>query len=163
MANEERRGRPTLYTEEIAEEICQRVADGETLNQICRRSESMPSRPTIVSWVLQDREGFSDRYARAKEMQIEYWADEVLDISDDATNDYMARAGKNEDENSSWVLNGEHVQRSRLRVDSRKWLLSKLRPDRYGDKMMHAGHDGQALMVPVINVSTTPASSTGSA
>lgn len=130
-------GRPSLYTEEIAAEICQRIGEGETLNQICR-DEHMPARPTVVSWVLEDREGFSDRYARARDLQLEHWADEVIDVADDGTNDFMERKN-GDDEKSSWALNGEHVQRSRLRIDSRKWLLSKLKPQQYGDKLQHSG------------------------
>lgn len=152
-AKVEERGRPTVYTEALAAEICKRVADGETLSQVCR-SEHIPPRTTIMGWILDDREGFSVRYARAKDMQIEYWADELLDVSDDGTNDYMKRAGADDDENSGWVVNGEHIARSRLRVDSRKWLLSKLKPDRYGDKVMHAGHDGGQLQ-PIVYVTTT--------
>ena len=126
----ENRGRPTLYTQAIAAEICQRVGEGETLNKICR-DENMPSRPTVVSWVIQNKEGFSDIYARAKELQLEHWADEIIDVSDDATNDYMERGGK--DDAPGWIVNGEHISRSRLRVDSRKWLLAKLKPKVYGE------------------------------
>lgn len=145
------KGRPTRYTEAIAAEICQRIGEGETLNQICR-SEHMPARPTVVSWVIEDREGFSDRYTRAKDLQIEYWADEIVDVSDDASNDYMVRTGKDGDE--GWVLNGEHIARSRLRVDSRKWLLSKLKPKKYGDKLGISGDgDGGPLNVQIIKFS----------
>ena len=133
-------GRPSLYTEELAAEICQRIASGETLSQICRTSEHMPARTTVLLWALDDREGFSDRYARAREMQFEAWADEITEISDDGTNDWMERESK--DGSTQTVLNGEHVQRSRLRVDSRKWLLSKLKPERYGDKLQHSGPGG---------------------
>jgi hypothetical protein len=135
------RGRPTSYTEGLAAEICKRVADGETLSQVCR-SDHIPPRTTVMQWVLDNREGFSVRYARAKDMQIEFWADEILDVSDDGTNDYMVRSGAEDDDKSAWCLNGEHISRSRLRVDSRKWLLSKLRPERYGDKVQHTGGDG---------------------
>lgn len=132
-------GRPSVYTEAIAAEICARLSAGETLRQICR-SEHMPDERTVRGWVLDDREGFSPRYARAREMQFEAWADEITEISDDGTNDWMERESK--DGSSQTVLNGEHVQRSRLRVDSRKWLLSKLKPERYGDKLQHSGPGG---------------------
>jgi hypothetical protein len=135
-------GRPSVYTEEIAAEICSRIAAGETLNQISR-DERMPPRTTVLGWVLDDREGFSDRYARARDMQFEAWADEITEISDDGTNDWMER--ENKDGSSTTVLNGEHVQRSRLRVDSRKWLLSKLKPERYGDKLAVTGPNGGAI------------------
>lgn len=131
-----KRGRPTAYTEAIAKEICQRLAEGETLSQICR-SEHMPARPTVILWVLDDREGFSDRYARARDLLLEYWADETIDIADDGSNDWMRRESK--DGNEALVFNSEHSQRSRLRVDTRKWLLSKLKPERYGDKLELGG------------------------
>jgi hypothetical protein len=95
----------------------------------------MPSDTAVRKWVLEDVDGFSSRYARAREMQIERWADELLDISDDGTNDYMERNRRDGD--TEIVLNNEHVQRSRLRADSRKWLLSKLKPERYGDRTVH--------------------------
>lgn len=158
FSEEPKRGRPTSYTEEIAADICRRVADGETLKQVCR-SEHMPSESTVRGWALDDREGFSARYARARDLCLEAWADDIVEISDDSTNDWMRRHHGDDDKEAPWVINGEHVSRSKLRTENRKWLLSKLKPERYGDKMMHAGHDGGALTVPVINVTTTPGSS----
>lgn len=73
-------------------------------------------------------------------------ADEILEISDDGSNDWMERLGK-EGEPAGWQLNGEHVQRSRLRVDTRKWILSKLAPKRYGDKLQHTGDGGGPIRV----------------
>jgi len=119
------RGRPSVYRDDIAAEICDRVAHGETLSAVCRDSHMLP-RQTVVDWIIQNRQPFSSMYARAKDLQIEYWADDLLVISDDASNDYMQREGRVE-------LNIEHIQRSRLRTDNRKWLISKLRPEKYGD------------------------------
>lgn len=130
-------GRASLYTEEIAEEICRRIAEGETLKEICR-DESFPHESTVRSWVLDDRQGFSTRYARARELQLECWAEEIQEIGDDGNNDWMARLGK-EGQSIGWQLNGEHVQRSTLRVNNRKWLLSKLKPERYGDSLNLTG------------------------
>lgn len=129
-------GRPSIYSRELAEKICCRIANGETLRSICR-DDDMPTRSTVAEWVVSDREGFSGLYARARDMQIENWADEIVDIADDGSNDWMER-NRGEDD-VGWQLNGEHVQRSKLRSDNRKWLLSKLKPDRYGDKLTHAG------------------------
>ena len=128
---EKPRGRPTAYTEAIADEICQRIAGGESLKGICR-DEGMPAEATVRGWVLDDREGFSALYARARELQADGWADEIVDIADDGTNDYVKR----ERENGSigFELNAEHVQRSRLRVDTRKWILSKRLRKTYGDR-----------------------------
>ena len=129
-------GRPTLYTEEFAAEICARIADGETLRDVCR-DDRMPARSTVHRWVLDDVEGFSDRYARARDMQLESWAEEIQEIGDDASNDWMERKFK--DGSTGIVLNTEAVMRSTLRVNNRKWLLSKLKPERYGERLNLSG------------------------
>jgi hypothetical protein len=135
------RGRPTTFTAEIAHTICSRVASGESLKAICR-DEGMPAEATVRGWVLDDREGFSALYARARDLQAESWADEILEISDDGSNDWMAREGK--DDAPGYVVNGEHIQRSKLRADTRRWLLAKLKPKQYGDvsKHEHSGPEG---------------------
>lgn len=125
-----KRGRPSSYTPEIAAEICERLADGESLRAICR-DERMPDRSTVSSWVIKDVGGFSDQYTRARELGLEEIADSLTEISDDGTNDWME---SNDPDNPGYRLNGEHVQRSRLRVDTRKWVLSKQLPKKYGDK-----------------------------
>lgn len=124
-------GRPTVYTREIADEVCRRIAGGQTLSEVCR-DENMPPRTTVAQWDIDNRDEFSVRYARARCHLLEHWADEVTTIADDGTNDWIER---NAPDNEGWQFNGEHVQRSRLRTDNRKWLLSKLRPDKYGDKL----------------------------
>jgi len=128
----------TLYTPEIADKICRRLSGGETLSEICR-SRGLPAKATVLLWVNEDREGFADRYVRARDMQMEHWADELLEISDDARNDWMKRGDHVE-------INYEHVQRSKLRSDNRKWLLSKLRPDKYGERVSHVGANGKDLL-----------------
>lgn len=130
------RGKQTTFDREIAAEICRRLSEGETLRQICR-DDRLPSESTVRSWVLDDREGFSAQYARARDMCMECWADEIMDIADNGTNDWVTREMKGG--RVAIVLNDEAVQRSRLRADSRKWLLSKLKPERYGDKLTLGG------------------------
>ena len=128
-------GRPSSYTEAKAEAICERLASGHSLREICR-AEDMPHISTVFRW-MEANEGFRERYARAREAQAHNMADELLEIADDARNDWMDRA--KEDGTVDTVLNSEHVQRSRLRVDSRKWLLSKMLPKVYGDKVQTEG------------------------
>ena len=132
-------GRPTAYSEEIAQRIIMRMADGESLRSICA-SDDMPARSTVMLWAATDREGFSDRYAKACEARAHYWADELLDIADDSQNDYMEREGVP-------TLNGEALQRSRLRVDTRKWLLSKMLP-RYADRQVIDNTSSDGSMTP---------------
>ncbi len=129
-------GRPSDYTPERAAAICLRLADGESLRSICK-DEEVPDKSTVLRW-LAVHEEFRDQYARAREAQADHYAEEIVDISDDGTNDWMERqstAEKGAGVNTGWVLNGEHVQRSRLRMDARKWLASKLAPKKYGDKL----------------------------
>ncbi len=76
---------------------------------------------------------FADQYARAREALVESWADEIIDIADDGTTDYITKVGRNGAEYEA--VDQEHIQRSRLRVDARRWLLSKLNPGQYGDHM----------------------------
>lgn len=132
-------GRPSDYTSEKAAEICALIAEGHSLRQI-EAIEGMPNRRTILRW-LDRHEEFRPQYARAREAQAEHFADEILEISDDGSNDWMRRTGKDREE--QWVANGEHIQRSRLRVDARKWLMSKMAPKKYGEKIQHAGADGE--------------------
>lgn len=141
-------GNTTVYTRELADEICERIADGETLRQVCRLKGIAAS--TVRRWVLNDIDGFSARYTHARELCLESWADEVVEIGDDGVNDWMSREHKdlpdNDPKKIAWQVNGEHVTRSRLRVDSRKWLLSKLRPDKYGDKLQVGGDPNGAAI-----------------
>lgn len=90
---------------------------------------------------------FLKQYARAKEESADALADEMLDIADDARNDWMARNHGEDD--PGWIVNGEHIQRSRVRIDTRKWLASKLKPKRYGEKIdaTLSGPDGGPVSV----------------
>lgn len=133
-------GRPSTYSEKICAAICEAVADGLTVTEICSQ-DGMPARSTVFKWLAENK-SFSDQYARAKEVQMDRMADEILEIADDATNDWMQR--KSGDGESIEAVNGEHIQRSRLRVDTRKWLMSKLAPKKYGDRQQveHSGSIG---------------------
>lgn len=125
-------GRPSNYSVEMADAICERIADGESLRSICS-SDDMPNKATVMRWLASNTE-FSDQYARARDAQADAIFDEIIDIADDASNDWMER--KNDDGDViGWQLNGDHVRRSQLRIDSRKWMAGKLRPKKYGDRL----------------------------
>ena len=125
--------RPLVITPEITDLICEQIAAGLTTRTICK-PETMPSVQTFFRWLRED-ESFRESYARAKEDCADSIAEEILEICDDASNDWMEKKGENGD-NLGWQLNGEHVQRSKLRVDSRKWLAAKLKPKKYGDRQI---------------------------
>jgi hypothetical protein len=97
---------------------------------------------TIMLWVAEDRAGFSEQYTKACEARLHFHADELLDIADDGRNDWMEQLS-DKGEVVGYKVNGEAVNRSRLRVDTRKWLLSKLLP-KYRDKQDHPGDMGVA-------------------
>jgi len=109
------RGRPSIFSEELATRICERLAAGETLRAICR-DDDMPDERTVRTWA-RDNEVFSPQYAKAREIGYQGMADEIIVIAD-ASDD------------------------ARLQVDTRKWLMSKALPKIYGDKqtMEHEGN-----------------------
>ena len=118
-------GRPPYpLTPELAETICARLASGESLRRICS-DEDMPSRETVMRWVIEDRDGFAGQYTRAREMQAESMNDELMEIADVGTGD---------------------VQRDKLRVDTRKWYLSKVLP-KFADKQTHEHTGGVTIHV----------------
>lgn len=94
---------------------------------------------------LQDQPDFRDQYARAKEIGVEAIAEDILDIADDGTNDWMERKDRG-GANVGWAFNGEAARRSQIRIDARRWLLSKLAPKKYGDKIEHE-HKGSMTVV----------------
>ena len=120
-------GRPTDYTPELASQICERLADGESLRAICR-DESMPARSTVFRWLAEDA-AFQDQYARAREAQADALAEDILDIADDGRRDYLK-----DPESGREIVDHDHIARARLRVDARKWYAGKVAPKKYGDK-----------------------------
>jgi hypothetical protein len=111
------------------------LCDGRTLLDVCD-DEGLPTSRTVHSWVSEDREGFAARYRRAWEIGCHTIADEILAIADDSRNDWVLRrreAGK-PDGPIEAVFHREHVYRCRLRIDARRWLLSKILPRTYGDR-----------------------------
>lgn len=123
-------GRPTAYTEELATNICARIAEGESVRSIARDAD-MPNASTIHLWVIEDREGFSKQYVRAKEIGAEVEADEIEEIA--------------------WNVEID-VQRAKLIVDTKKWNLSKKLPKRFGDKSTLVSEDEDGKQVPITGI-----------
>lgn len=142
-------GRPTIYSEELADRICDAISSGLSIRAFLR-DESFPAMSTIFKW-LQEKPAFSEQYRIAREIQAEVLADELIEIADDGTNDYVEVQRKN-----GVVVLGdhEHIQRSKLRVETRMWTAAKLLPKKYGDKIQQelSGKDGGPLVI----ISTVP-------
>jgi terminase small subunit-like protein len=125
-------------SQDIRDLICEQLADGKSLREICRQ-DGMPGRSQVFRELAAESEqAFRDQYARARESGLEAMADEILDIADDGTNDFMERRN-DEDSVVGYATCGEAIQRSKLRVDARRWLLSKLAPKKYGEKLELGG------------------------
>ena len=125
-------GRPSLYTPELLDTICKRLARGEPLAAICRE-DGMPGRTTVWEWERADKT-ISERIARAREEGEEAIAADCLAIADDATGDF--RMGE-----KSPLVDTDHIQRSKLRIETRLKLLAKWNPGKWGDKLQteHSG------------------------
>ena len=108
-------GRPSEYTQEIANIICDRLSDGKSLKSICEM-EDMPSKATVYNWLDNNKE-FLDKYTRAKEDSSDALADDIQDIADK-------------------VLDGTYnPNAARVAMDGKKWIAAKLKPKKYGDKL----------------------------
>jgi hypothetical protein len=129
-------GRPSKFTPEIAEKIYTLISTTSMSLRAIALMDDMPSLSTICKWLKEDV-NFSQQYARAKEMQADILASEIIEIADDASKDIIS--GENGDYGNSAAVN-----RSRLQVDARKWAASKLAPKKYGDKV-DITTDGKAL------------------
>lgn len=144
---------PSKKTPENITEILTRLSLGESLRSICK-DEHLPSITVFMEYLAADKE-LADQYARARERQADYLAEEIIEIADDSSRDVVAT--EDEDGNVTERVNHEHINRSRLRVDARKWYASKLAPKKYGDRqeIEHTGKDGTPL-IPVMNIGRKP-------
>lgn len=134
-------GRKSEYNQEIANKILDQIIEGKSLRTICK-VRGMPHWSTIFKWI-HDVEGFAEHYAHARAESSNALFEELLDICDNGTNDWMEKNAKGNDR-TIWKAHGEHIQRSKLRVDTRKWALSKLQPKKFGEHFSteHSGTIG---------------------
>lgn len=123
------RGRPTKYNFKLAQEICDIIAStSKGTKKLCAEHSHWPCQDTLFSW-LRTYPEFSEQYAQAKICQIELLVDEILEISDDVSNDCIMN------EDGKLVSNNSVISRARLKIDTRKWLAAKLVPKVYGSKI----------------------------
>ena len=128
-------GRPTKYTQQVANIICNRIAEGESLREIVK-TEGMPDRTTVYDWLLKD-EVFANQYMRAREEQADTLADEILAIADESPEIDVIR-----DKHGAVVdikIDSGYVAYQRQRIDARKWVASKLKPKKYAENIKLSG------------------------
>jgi len=124
-------GRPTKYSPELAELICNTIATSanKSIVKLCEENEQFPDYTTIKRWLRDESHAeFRTLYAQAKEDQAEMLAEEIIAIADDSSNDEITT------EDGRTIENREFINRSKLRVDARKWVAAKLLPRKYGDR-----------------------------
>ena len=134
--------RPSRYTTKLGDAICKRIAKGESLRKIGERSD-MPSAETIRRWLASESTmyaGFRGQYARAREEQADHYADQIIEIADEANEENAVALGK-----------------AKLRIEARKWKAAKLAPKKWGtDRIEHAGDEDAPLTVRIARVNTAP-------
>lgn len=141
-------GRPSSYTKKVADIICERLADGESLRSICA-GDKMPRKTTVFRW-LKANAAFRDQYARARELQADGYVDEIIEIADEECIYVRKLDGKAVDADDpddsmvEAVFDKTAVMRNKLRIDARKWVASKLRPKVYGDRIQPDDKDDDA-------------------
>jgi hypothetical protein len=112
-----------------AAEVINRIAEGVSMRQACK--DAGVANPSFMRWIKDDPL-LAEQYARAHEIMVDSIVEEIIEIADDGSNDWMQ---SNRPDDKGYSLNGENVARSRLRVDARKWYASKLAPKKYGDRV----------------------------
>jgi hypothetical protein len=124
-------GRPSKFKRSVAEEICRRLALGESLVKICA-TEGMVDISTVFRW-LDKKPEFRDMYDLAREAQAEFYANQIIDISDETP----ITEQPDPDGGVTMKIDAAGVQRNKLRVDARKWVAAKLLPRKYGERMLN--------------------------
>lgn len=125
-------GRPTKYNGAMIEDICEKIANGRSLRSICAE-DGMPTTSTVCKWLIENKE-FSEQYARAREKQADYFAEEIIEIADSAEAESAA------------------VSKAKLQIDARKWAASKIAPKKYGDKQELDVKSSDGSMTPAVRL-----------
>lgn len=135
-----------MYTQEIADAICARLAEGESLNAICK-DDGMPAESTVRAWALDDVQGFGAKYTRARELGYDRLAEELLQIADTP----QVGVKTVHKATGAETTEGDMIEHRRLQVDARKWMLAKMLPKKYGDKVTQelAGPNGGPIQMAV--------------
>lgn len=147
-------GRPSKYTQDLADRLCEQLAEGNSMHRVCE-ADGMPDKRTVFRWLRTNKE-FRHQYEEAKSVAADKLAEEIIEIADDGRNDYMetiiTEASEGCPEIIGRKLHPENIQRSRLRVDARKWIASKLKPKKYGDKTVLGSDEDNPLFPTAVNV-----------
>ncbi len=133
-------GRPSIFTQELFDKMILRVTDGESVRSVCRDDE-MPCLSTFINWISQNSELMA-QYDKATDIRAETIFEEALEIADTVLMGEKVKTSGEGDTLKTETQTGDMVERAKLKVDTRKWFLSKLKPKRFGDKLdlNHSGN-----------------------
>jgi hypothetical protein len=131
-------GRPSKYSKKTAELICDLLGQGQSLLRICALEE-MPERETVYAWLRENKDGFSDKYRRARELQQEFYFEHMQEIAFDESRDVTGELK---------MPNNVAVNRDKLKIQTLQWTLGRMNPGKYGDKLAteHSGSVGLQLI-----------------
>jgi len=131
-------GRPTIFNETLAAKICQRIADGESIRAICSDPD-MPSTTAIFRWIANGKyDGFRQLYEASMQIRLETLGDGLIELADAPI-----------ERNAAGAIDSAAVQMRRLQIETRRWILSKLLPRKYGDRM-GLDHQGEGINLTVV-------------
>lgn len=143
MSKTFKRTQRTPYSDKLVDDICAELALGKSVKEACASVENGPHPSTFWDWLLR-MDAVAEKYARAKSMAADVYVDEIIQIADDGARD------KRLDADGKEIVDYDHIQRSRLRVDARKWAASKIAPKKYGDRLQHANDPDNPMPVMVM-------------
>jgi len=144
-ATKNKGGRTSTYDPTVARIMCEQLSEGIPLRQICRNNDGFPAWRTVYDWMSKDPD-LATAIAHARDVGYDAMAEECLDIADNAGNDWMERLN-DEGVPVGYQVNGDHIQRSKLRIETRLKLLAKFNPKRYGDKVVHSGDEVNPVVI----------------
>ena len=128
-------GRPSLFTPELAARICERLAAGQTLRSICQTTVDMPSEATVRAWALDDVQGFSAQYRRAREIGYHGMFDELKEIADTTEEGVIETVRQTAEGRTVETKTVDMIEHRKLKVATRQWMLGRALPKIYGDKL----------------------------
>ena len=137
--------RAVQFNEKVAEKLLIDISNGKSVRRICE-NPPMPTRRTFYIWI-QENEDFRKRYAEAKELCAENLAEEIIEIADDANNDFLVQ---DSEYGQRFVSNNAKLERAKIRIDARKWMAAKLLPKKYGNaKSVDLTTNGKDIILPI--------------
>lgn len=138
------------YTPELGDLICDRLAEGRTLRDVCRDRDIPVNERSVRRWAMNPRNPFAEQFELARTIGLLSMAEEMLEIADDSTNDWGEREGRRGVKVR--MLDYEHIERAKVRIETRKWILSKALPKMFGRHLPARPEGDAAQLKPLMTI-----------